>query len=318
MNDFIEILINETQNKLGDHFFLEPVTSIKNNNQIYHGIQVRKEDSSMCPVFYVGRIYEDYQNGILSLSDCAELLIRQINKPNDFSIDPSFYSKYENIKDRVNVMLVNYDANKEQLKEKPHFCLLDLAATFYVGIAIDNNTMGVLHITNKLLKEWGIDSDTFVKVHLNVMLTRSHAVLCDIEDVIALLSEKLGEELPEGFDDNFGKLKGHLYVLTNAEGRYGANMLLNTAILHQFATSHDDNLVIYPSSVHEALVTFKSDRYTNLITARHIAEVNLQMVSPEERLSNNVYLYDRHQKRLSILSKGFSLAELEAMNYMVN
>ncbi len=79
MNDFIEILINEIQNKLGDHFFLESVTSIKNNNQIYHGIQVRKEDSSMCPVFYVGRIYEDYQNGILGLSDCAELLIQQIN-----------------------------------------------------------------------------------------------------------------------------------------------------------------------------------------------------------------------------------------------
>lgn len=317
MNDFIEMLISQTQNRLGDHFFLETVTSIKNNNQIYHGIQVRKEGTSICTVFYVGKIYEDYREGILSLSDCTELLVRQINKPNDFAIDPGFYSKYENIKDRISVMLVNYDANKEQLKEKPHFCLLDLAATFYVGIAIDNNTMGVLHITNKLLNEWGIDSETFVKVHLKAMPARNHAVLCDIKDMIALFGEKLGEELPEDFYNTFDEQKGHLYVLSNAEGRYGASMLLNTAVLHQFAVAHDDNLVIYPSSVHEALVTFQSDRYINMITTRHIAEVNLQLVSPEERLSNNVYLYDRHQKRLNILSKGFSLAELEALNEMM-
>lgn len=312
MNDFIDLLISETQRRLGDRYALEAVVSIKNNNQMYQGIQVRKDGSSVCPVYYVTGIYEDYRKGYLCLIECAELLIRQILNPDNFTIEPGYFNHYENIKDQIHIMLVNYDANKEQLKEKPYFGMLDLAATFYVDIPIDANTSGVLHISNDLIKLWGFDAETFINIHLKEVLNRDYAIISDIEDTLSMLAEKLGRELPEELTQHSNALKGHMYVLTNTAQRYGASMLLNTAVLHQFATLHDDDLIIYPSSVHEVMITFKKDKYRRCFTVRDIAEINVMNIRPEERLSNNMYLYDRDTKKLSILAEGFSLAELDA------
>ena len=313
MEEFITKLIEKTQYVLGNDYFLEPVTSIKNNNQKHLGIRIQKHGSSTSPVFYIKGLYEKFKSNILSLDECVSLLLQQVDQPEEFSIDTNCYAVYEDVRPLIRIMLVNYEANKEQLAKKPHFRLLDMAATFYISIHIDKDTFGLLHITNQMLEQWEIDAESFIEEALNTLLRKDFAIFSDVEDTIEKLADKLNEELPESFHYERGQLKGHLYLLSNAQSRYGANMLVNLPALHRFATAHNDNLIIYPSSVHETILVLESDKNTLRLTDKDIAIINANNVSPEERLSNNVYLYDRHLRELRILHQGISLAKLEAI-----
>jgi len=310
MNEFIMKLMNEVQKRLGDTYSLEQVTSIKNNNRKLIGIQIKQKDSRVCPVFYVENIFKEYEQGIRTLGECASTLEHEVLKPIHFTLDTSMIEQYETSKANIRIKLINYEANKELLSDAPHLRLLDLAAAFYVCFDISHDTKGTFLVTNQILHKWNIDTDIFIKDSMNTLLRKEYTLICDMQDMLSMLVCPVEEENLFDLFTEHASLKGHLYVLTNTERHFGANMLLNKAALHQFATAHDDNLIIYPSSIHECLITFESDLQTLRLLPRDIAHINRYNVSPEDRLSNNVYLYDRHLKEISILHQGISLAEL--------
>jgi len=310
MNEFIMKLMNEVQKRLGDTYSLEQVTSIKNNNRKLIGIQIKQKDSRVCPVFYVENIFKEYEQGIRTLDECASTLEHEVLNPIHFTLDTSMIEQYETSKANIRIKLINYEANKELLSDAPHLRLLDLAAAFYVCFDISHDTKGTFLVTNQILHKWNIDTDIFIKDSMNTLLRKEYTLICDMQDMLSMLVCPVEEENLFDLFTEHASLKGHLYVLTNTERHFGANMLLNKAALHQFATAHDDNLIIYPSSIHECLITFESDLQTLRLLPRDIAHINRYNVSPEDRLSNNVYLYDRHLKEISILHQGISLAEL--------
>ncbi|MBO5239382.1 MAG: hypothetical protein J6B50_11510 [Lachnospiraceae bacterium] len=310
MNEFIMKLMNEVQKRLGDTYSLEQVTSIKNNNRKLIGIQIKQKDSRVCPVFYVENIFKEYEQGIRTLDECASTLEHEVLNPIHFTLDTSMIEQYETSKANIRIKLINYEANKELLSDAPHLRLLDLAAAFYVCFDISHDTKGTFLVTNQILHKWNIDTDIFIKDSMDTLLRKEYTLICDMQDMLSMLVCPVEEENLFDLFTEHASLKGHLYVLTNTERHFGANMLLNKAALHQFATAHDDNLIIYPSSIHECLITFESDLQTLRLLPRDIAHINRYNVSPEDRLSNNVYLYDRHLKEISILHQGISLAEL--------
>ena len=310
MNEFIMKLMNEVQKRLGDTYSLEQVTSIKNNNRKLIGIQIKQKDSRVCPVFYVENIFKEYEQGIRTLDECASTLEHEVLNPIHFTLDTSMIEQYETSKANIRIKLINYEANKELLSDAPHLRLLDLAAAFYVCFDITHDTKGTFLVTNQILHKWNIDTDIFIKDSMDPLLRKEYTLICDMQDMLSMLVCPVEEENLFDLFTEHASLKGHLYVLTNTERQFGANMLLNKGALHKFAMEHDDNLIIYPSSIHECLITFESDLQTLRLLPRDIAHINRYNVSPEDRLSNNVYLYDRHLKEISILHQGISLAEL--------
>lgn len=313
MNEFIMELINEVQNRLGDTYSLEQVTSIKNNNRKLIGIQIKRKDSHVCPVFYVENIFNEYKQGIRTLGECASILEHEVLKPIHFSLDTSMIEQYETSKSNIRIKLINYEANKELLSDAPHLRLLDLAAAFYVCFDISHDTKGTFLVTNQILHKWNIDTDIIIKDSMDTLLRKEYTLICDMQDMLSMLVCPDKEYLFDLIKEH-ASLKGHLYVLTNSERHFGANMLLNKAALHQFASAHDDNLIIYPSSIHECVIAFESDKKTSKMPPQDVAYINQYNVTPEERLSNNVYLYDRHLKEIRILYQGISLAELNDLN----
>ena len=94
---------------------------------------------------------------------------------------------------------------------------------------------------------------------------------------------------------------GHpLYILSNQNGLSGAACMLYTDILKDFADRMKANLVVLPSSIHEVLLLpDRGDQnYEELCLT--VASINRTEVDPEERLSNNVYLFSRSTGRLRI------------------
>ena len=71
------------------------------------------------------------------------------------------------------------------------------------------------------------------------------------------------------------------------------------------------NLFIYPSSIHEVLVLpDEGTRKQRAKLKEMVEEVNETNVSPEERLSNSVYYFDREKQEVTIDYLGKPLSEL--------
>lgn len=319
MDNFIDMLIMNLKEMLSEEYHLEHVASVKNNSQKYQGIQVRKKGCSAGPVFYVYGLYNDYLSEEKTIEECVEELKTEIKNHQPFNFDMTYIKSYERIRDIVHVMLVNYEANARQLREQPHVRFLDLAAIFYIGIDFNDEAKGTIIVTNELLEIWNVDKEEFIKEHLGRQIKHERAVYCELGDLLNIMAEDLISKglIPAEVKAEIVSAQEHFYMLTNEEHRYGANMLLNTDYLYKIATELEDNLLIFPASVHEILVAPESDKAVSHFTGKDVAVINLQNVHPEERLSNNVYLYDRNSKEIRILHKGISLAHLEEIQGMM-
>lgn len=69
--------------------------------------------------------------------------------------------------------------------------------------------------------------------------------------------------------------------------------------LHELAENLESDLYILPSSVHEVLAV-STELTEPEELAQMVAEVNMQEVALEERLSNQVYHYDKDLRKLTL------------------
>ena len=83
-----------------------------------------------------------------------------------------------------------------------------------------------------------------------------------------------------------------LWIISNNRGIDGAVSLLYENELHELAENLESDLYILPSSVHEVLAV-STELTEPEELAQMVAEVNMQKVALEERLSNQVYHYDK-------------------------
>ena len=94
-----------------------------------------------------------------------------------------------------------------------------------------------------------------------------------------------------------------LYILSNSQRLYGAACICYENVLANFAENIEaDRLLVIPSSVHEVLLALDFPSSSCTYFSGLVQEVNMNDVLPEERLSNNVYLFDRSTGKLSLAS----------------
>lgn len=130
-------------------------------------------------------------------------------------------------------------------------------------------------------------------------------------------SRKRDAEGEEPGDTETGELKGSsscsclkeeaesgMYTLVNQEFFNGAVILLFPDLLEEFARYVKADLVILPSSVEEliCLIRTKNMNYGRLRGI--VRTINGTCVGINEKLSDNLYLYRRGEKRIEIISEG--------------
>ena len=105
------------------------------------------------------------------------------------------------------------------------------------------------------------------------------------EDSAFILNEILDEEL--------------MWIISNDRRINGAISMLYEDKLHKLALEVDDDLYIFPSSTHEVIAIRASmgDPYGY---ADMVAQINMTEVVLEERLSNQVYRYDKDLRKLTL------------------
>lgn len=90
-----------------------------------------------------------------------------------------------------------------------------------------------------------------------------------------------------------------MWVITNSQGINGASSMLYENELHQLAEELGCDLYILPSSVHE-VIAIPADLGEAEEFAEQVTQINMTEVLLEERLSNQVYHYDKDLRRLAL------------------
>lgn len=202
----------------------------------------------------------------------------------------------ERIKNKAVFGVVNTEVHRELLEEIPHRHFLDLSVFYYTLDGADKEDSGIRIITNDMMGMTGIsEHQLFLWAEQNTYRILPPTVL-PIEMLLNDLSD--------------GKIAmpdvpcGDVWVITNSSYFLGAASILYSNFQQNFAERILDDLYILPSSVHE-IIAVPASHYQPDELKRIVEQANMSCVAPEERLSGEVYYYDRTLKRLEIASKKY-------------
>lgn len=203
----------------------------------------------------------------------------------------------------VRVRLVNYRANSADLAGRPHRRFLDLAADYYLDMEAATGIDGAaIQVTGKMAADWGITEERLYQLGMMGLSAHGGCQAVEVEDML----RKLTAENPGEMEGIFGRQgqKPEMYVLLSPRQCFGAACLLDTAFLQKVADEKGCDMLIYPSSVHEAFAVPFRDGNGKILSTRDVQEINECTVPRYEWLSNSVYLYDRAKKGLGIFREG--------------
>ena len=272
----------------------------KNNGLILHGLVIRREGTKVSPTIYLEQFYDRYENGT-TFADIITDLEKVINECTGEGINVDYFSDFDEVKDRIVCKIINYDMNSGLLNSVPFVRWNDLAIVFchicdesiagYATILIRNSHLEMWHVTGEDIYEYARKNTPRLM----------HDELSTIDE---LLKDMIGGPLPgglrNGIDNDPDNPVAAMYVLTNSKRIFGATSMLYSGYLKELSDRFGSGLYILPSSIHEVILLPENDVYDPDFMREMICEVNESEVSLEERLSDNLYYYDRNTEEIRI------------------
>ena len=264
------------------------LTVEKNNRTCKDGICIRKAGQNSGPITYWDDILalcgEEYDDS--TMADCIICIVAPYL---DFSADRQEILCWEKCKDKVLPKLINAERNQERPKNLVHRKYLDLAEIYYTRIVVGDGSQGNTEGTCALLKEWGIDQETLERQAAENMKKQEYR--------LNSLEEMLGGVIPAESDT--GTEKVPLQILTNREGIFGAAILGNPEFLKEVLGNEVGDCYLLPSSVHELIVCPVESWMDEESLQEVVKEVNRNVVSEVDYLSDKVYYYNMNFVEIS-------------------
>ena len=260
----------------------------------YDGLIIKKcvEGASISPVLNLTDAYNEYKDGE-PFEKVLERLVK-IRTNNTPGFNFSDIMKLNKVKDKIMPKLINYEDNKDYLTGKPFTRMEDLAIVYAVRFAM-GDWFGDAVITDELASAWGIN---YAELH--------KMAIKNLEDspfvFTSLLSALMGSKDTEVIEDIDIKDNDMPYfILSNEHKTKGAIMAINPAVMNRIV-AHLGDVYVIPSSVDEVIIIPKtfSDDIERLVTM--VTRINESEVAPEDRLSNNIYEWDKNEKALKIVN----------------
>lgn len=249
------------------------------------------------PTIYIDQMYQDYietedfegtmKTTVLNLIDT---LYREIYVP-DLNL--------ETVKDQIVYQLVNTAQNSRLLENAPHRSFLDLSIVYSWIDERNYDYKESMPITNMLAQRLGISEEGLYELAKENTCRIYPTVTRTIEDIIRSIMGDY-EDILSGQDKNISKT---MWVLSNKDGLNGAAAMLDNTALSVLSSILDSDLYILPSSVHEVIAIpalNQNEKAEEL--AEMVHDINKSCVKPTERLSNQVYRYDRAADKVILVT----------------
>ena len=307
---------------------------IKNNNVRMRAISIVRNSDKATPNIYLRGYYNECKNGRTIKSISEEIFDIYMAGSEGFisNIDLNDLNDFEKIKDKIFYKLINYDMNKEFLKNVPYIRFLDLAIVFFIMVSCGQDGQAIAGVKNNNLSDWEIGLTEIRNIAFNNTWKQFPPVIKKMEDIVSemiidsilddsgyedvdcdededggYISEntKYGEytyeEVQDMVREEVGKIKldedMNMYVMTNSLRSNGAACITYPGVIREFAEKVQKDVYIIPSSVHEVILIPGTDWNRGEIDDL-IHEVNKTQLDPVEILSNHVYVYRLDANRI--------------------
>ena len=257
------------------------------------------------PTIYVNNLYEEYErtgNYEEVVRMAAETMERGIKSFND-EIKAELLDT-SRLKDNVFFTLINAEQNREILKTVPHREFEDLAIVYRWNLGNDSLGTYTNLVDNDLAKKEGLtENDLYNAANKNtkelfpILVKNMNEVISEIifgeSGIDEEMQKEFSEVMQETPDENC------MYVITNESKLFGAASMLYEEPIHELAEQVGGDLYILPSSVH-AVIAVPAAFGSPEELAEMVYEINMEQVDINDRLSNQVYHYDRDLRTLRL------------------
>lgn len=276
------------------------VVPVNKVNRVVDGLNL-VGDGSVCvsPTIYINDMYDHYQR----CEDLEEVLMEASDGMiHAFELVPAIKPKLdmESARDNIVFQLVNTEQNKSFLEEVPHREFQDLSIIYKWVIKVEAEGIQSTKVTNDLAERIGMNEEQLFKCAVENTRRLFPPTVKSMNDIMRDMFLKDGMP-PEIAETVIGEIpeEQSMWVISNDKGINGAVSMLYENELHGLAEKLGSDLYILPSSVHE-VIAVSSDIGDPEELAQMVLEVNTQEVALDERLSNQVYHYDKDLRKLTL------------------
>lgn len=277
-------------------------TVIKNNTSKL-GITVKLPNTKATPVVYVDDMY-DYYNNVNDLDDtlnkAISMIENSINSIENTKLDDAVSNLIGDIKGNVFPRLVNTKTNGVMLQNTPHRDFLDMSIVYYIERYNSKlDSVEAIRVTNELMQSKNLSEEELYHNSMKNMLEKEKSRLMPMIKVI--MSIQFGMPLMETEISESDFLGGDFVMLSNEHGINGSRRLLDTKALIKASEIAESDLYILPSSTQEVLIVSVNEINASVSELKNmVSEVNMNEVSKEERLTDNVYIFKRDTNTIEI------------------
>ena len=257
------------------------------------------------PTLYVNDLYEkyektgDYEEVARMAAETMEYGIKSFNSQiKEECLDTS------KLKDKVFFSLINAEQNRELLNTVPHREFEDLAIVYRWNIGAASDGVYTNLVNNDLAEKEGLtENDLYNAASKNtkelfpVLVKNMNEVISEIIFGDSELSGEMEKEFKEVMMETQDERS--MYVITNESKLFGAASMLYEEPLHELAEKIGSDLYILPSSIHE-VIAVSADFGSPDELAEMVYEINMDQVDINDRLSNQVYCYDKDLRTLRL------------------
>lgn len=297
LEKFAEEVLKGVEEKAGGTLKVQIVSANKNNGVTLTGITASRPESSGGACIYLNGYYEGYCDSQITLDWVTEdVYVKLMEHRNDLDgVDMKALWDWEAAKTRIRAKLVNREMNCGFLKKVPHRDFLDLAVIYYVTLdGLSESGTAAFTVSKKNMEAWKKDENALYQMAVSNMRLDGEPVFEDMEEIIRSM-------IPDGMPDlAVGMPKIRSYVLTNPKKVFGAVELLDGNTLTEIGDKLGSDYMVLPSSLHESIILPVDGRISYQELADIVTDINRNVVSIVERLSDHVYLYERKEGALRI------------------
>ena len=277
------------------------INKVNKINGAKDGLSIYMEGAKGAPTIYLDEMYERFKKSDdleQTFKEAAELYEKALTEMPSIPVD----NLVSDSKDKIYMVLINTESNKDILNDAPHREVNDTSVIYRILVSDDEKGIGSALVTNHIAEELGMNEEELFKVAAEntpkifpPTVKPMSQVLFGILTDDGGMPKDVAEQVLDGIRDG-GEM---MWIISNNKGVSGAVNMIFEKNLHELAKGINDDLYILPSSIHEVIAVPASLGNPDEL-AEMVLQVNTDVVDVSERLSNQVYQYDRNERRLSM------------------
>ena len=283
---------------------VEVQENLKNNDFKRVGLTIKKKGEQIAPNIYVDDMFKEGLSIDKAKEEALSLYEKFKVSPFDVEKLAAFLSDYEKVKENICIRVLGYEQNKENIKNCPYMIFGDLVCLFYIYIdayETGDITGGSIKIHNDLCLKWNITLLELCEKAIENTRRMFPMKMKTMYDTLA--------EMRPGIEDLIEE-QNPMMVVTNQTMSYGSSYILDKESLNEIADNINRNFYIIPSSIHEFIVLpegfenrsplFGEENVENPMKFMldMVKEVNQYELPPSDKLTDNVYFYDKDKESL--------------------